>query len=54
MNLPRRMSGNSRVLPQIEERGYAKPYLADDCEIIKLGVSFSSETRTIEEWERGK
>jgi hypothetical protein len=38
------------ALKQIEERGYATPYLADGREIIKLGVNFSTETRTIDRW----
>ncbi len=42
------------ALRQIEEKGYAKPYLSDGREIVKLGVSFSSKTRTIEEWKRGE
>jgi hypothetical protein len=41
------------ALNQIEEKGYAKPYLTDGREIIKIGVSFSTKTRTIEGWERG-
>jgi hypothetical protein len=40
------------ALKQIEERGYATPYLADGREIIKLGVNFSTETRTISGWRR--
>jgi hypothetical protein len=41
------------ALKQIEKRGYATPYLADGREIIKLGVNFSTETRTISGWRRG-
>jgi hypothetical protein len=42
------------ALEQIEAKQYAAPYATDDREIIKLGVNFSSETRTIDAWERGK
>ncbi|MDO4159733.1 MAG: ATP-binding protein [Prevotellaceae bacterium] len=39
------------ALQQIEERGYAVPYLDDGRKIVKLGVVFSSETRTISDWK---
>lgn len=39
------------ALRQIEERGYAKPYLADTRQVVCLGASFSSKTGTIEEWK---
>jgi hypothetical protein len=42
------------ALQQIEEKQYAAPYAADGREIVKLGVNFSSETRTIDAWERGE
>jgi hypothetical protein len=38
------------ALKQIEERGYATPYLADGREIVKLGINFSTETRTVSDW----
>jgi hypothetical protein len=41
------------ALEQIEAKQYAVPYAMDDREIIKLGVNFSSKTRTIDAWERG-
>jgi hypothetical protein len=41
------------ALRQIEEKQYAVPYLMDGREIVMLGVNFSSETRTIDAWERG-
>jgi hypothetical protein len=41
------------ALRQIEEKQYAVPYAMDGREIIKLGVNFSSETRTIDAWEKG-
>jgi hypothetical protein len=39
------------ALKQIEEKGYATPYLADGRQIVKLGISFSTDTRTISEWK---
>jgi hypothetical protein len=40
------------ALKQIEDKGYATPYLADGKEIIKLGLNFSTESRTISEWKQ--
>jgi hypothetical protein len=42
------------ALEQIEAKQYAAPYATDGREIVKLGVNFSSETRTLDAWERGK
>jgi hypothetical protein len=42
------------ALRQIEEKRYAAPYLTEGKEIVKLGVSFSSQTRTVGEWKRGE
>jgi hypothetical protein len=42
------------ALRQIEEKNYAAPYLNEGKEIVKLGVSFSSETRSLGEWKRGE
>ena len=39
------------ALQQIEDRGYAKAYEADQRPIYIIGVSFSSKTGTIEEWK---
>src|SRR5574344_2578886 len=39
------------ALKQIEEKNYAKPYLDDSRKLIKIGVNFSSETRTVTEWK---
>lgn len=41
------------ALRQIEEKGYARPYLTDGREIVKLGVNFLSKMRTLGEWKRG-
>ena len=42
------------ALQQIEDRHYAAPFAADSREIIKVGVNFSSETRSIDRWIIGK
>jgi hypothetical protein len=42
------------ALQQIEEKHYAAPYLTEGKQIIKLGVNFSSTTRTLGEWKRGE
>ncbi len=39
------------ALQQIEAKGYAKPFLASGKKIIKLGINFSSETRTVDGWK---
>jgi hypothetical protein len=38
------------ALQQIEDKGYATPYLTDGKEVIKIGVNFSTETRTVDRW----
>ncbi len=38
------------ALRQIEEKKYDRPYLSDHRKIFRIGVSFSSKTRTIEDW----
>jgi hypothetical protein len=40
----------AEALAQINDRGYAEPYLKDGRRIVKVGVNFSSETRNIAEW----
>ena len=39
------------ALRQIEEKGYAKPFANDPRKLFKIGVSFSTENRRIEEWK---
>ena len=41
----------AEALKQIEERGYAVPYAADPRPLYRIGVNFSSETGTVEDWE---
>ena len=38
------------ALKQIDDRGYMIPYTADGRKLVKCGISFSTETRTVEEW----
>ena len=38
------------ALQQIEEKGYAKPFADDSRKIFKIGASFSTANRRIEEW----
>jgi hypothetical protein len=42
------------ALRQLEALNYALPFAMDGREIVKLGVNFSTEARTIDAWERGK
>ena len=39
------------ALRQIEEKGYALPYAADNRHVYKIGVNFSSEIGTIDDWQ---
>ncbi len=41
----------AEALKQIEDKGYARPYGNDTRTIYKIGVSFSSQTGTIEDWQ---
>ena len=38
------------ALAQIEEKGYALPYLADRRKVFRIGVSFDGEKRSLKEW----
>ena len=38
------------ALKQIDEKGYAQPYAADKRKIYKVGISFSSETGTVNDF----
>lgn len=42
------------ALRQIDSRQYALPFAIDGHEIIKIGVNFSTKTRTIDGWEIAK
>ena len=39
------------ALQQIEEKGYAKPFVNDQRKLFRIGVSFSTENRRIEDWK---
>ena len=41
------------ALKQIEEKGYDRPFADDPRQIFRIGVSFSSANRCIEEWKIG-
>ena len=38
------------ALAQIDEKGYMIPYTADGRKLVKCGIGFSTQTRTIEDW----
>ncbi len=40
-----------KALQQIDEKGYMIPFSYDSRQLHKIGLSFSTKTRTIEEWE---
>ncbi len=40
------------ALQQIEEKGYATPYLNTGKNVVKIGVNFSTEQRTLVEWKQ--
>ena len=39
------------ALQQIDDKGYAKPFVNDPRKLFKIGVSFSTGTRRIEDWK---
>ena len=39
------------ALQQIEDKGYARPYEADNRKLYKIGTVFSSETGTVSDWK---
>ena len=39
-----------KALQQIEEKGYAKPFAMDERKLYKIGINFSSEARTIDDY----
>ncbi len=39
------------ALDQIEEKGYAAPFAADERKLFKIGVSFDSKERSLAQWE---
>ena len=43
----------AEALRQIDENGYAVPYLSCRKKIVKIGASFSSSRKTLDEWMTG-
>lgn len=39
------------ALEQINEKHYAAPYLAEEKQIVKIGIGWSQETRNIDDWK---
>ena len=39
-----------QAMQQIEDKGYATPYMKDGREVIKIGINFSSEKKTIDDY----
>lgn len=39
------------ALAQIEEKGYAKPFVNDNRQLFKIGINFSTSLRRIDEWK---
>ena len=39
------------ALDQIDEKGYDWPFLADDRQVFRIGASFSSQTKRLENWK---
>ena len=39
------------ALQQIDERAYAKPFGTENRKVVKVGVTFNTKTRTIDDWK---
>ena len=39
------------ALQQIDDKGYAIPWQADGRRVVKVGINFSTDTRTIDAWK---
>ena len=39
------------ALKQINDNGYATPYLTDGSKVVKVGVRFNTDKHTIDEWK---
>ncbi|MCI6725956.1 MAG: PD-(D/E)XK nuclease domain-containing protein, partial [Bacteroidales bacterium] len=46
----KRNGSAAQALQQIEEKGYATEYAADPRPLYKIGVNFSTQTGTVEEF----
>ena len=38
------------ALQQINEQGYAKPFMTDSRKVVKIGVEFSADIRNVKRW----
>ena len=38
------------ALQQIDDKGYALPFVSDPCTLFRIGINFSAQTRNIEKW----
>ena len=38
------------AMRQIDEKGYATPFMADGRQVVKVAVNFSRDTKTIDKW----
>lgn len=46
-----KVDGTAReALDQIHSKSYALPYQTDGRRVVKAGISFNSETRTVNDW----
>jgi hypothetical protein len=39
-----------QALEQINTNGYALPYETDGCRVVKVGLHFDMDSRTLDEW----
>lgn len=39
------------ALRQIDEKGYAEPFATDGRRIVKVGIKFSPETMSVDDWK---
>jgi hypothetical protein len=39
------------ALRQIDEKGYAEPFATDGRRVVKIGIKFSPETMSVDEWK---
>ena len=49
-----KLDGNGTAddaLRQIDEKGYALPFVGDERKVVKVGVVFSRDTHTLQEWK---
>ena len=50
-----KLDGNGTAddaLRQIDDKGYALPFAGDERKVVKVGVVFSRDTHTLQEWKQ--